>query len=102
MEEAKDTDRKLILCGNTLDEGSDILSNCFNFIPNDFVYLRICAYGNTKLTLTFVTEDNKASSSMPSLFTDEDELSHVIGNIPVGTFCYYKTVYLRKEGTDVF
>lgn len=32
----QDTDRKLILCGNTLDEGSDILSNCFNFIPNDF------------------------------------------------------------------
>ena len=29
-----DTDRRIILCGNTLEEGSDILSNCFNFIPN--------------------------------------------------------------------
>lgn len=32
----KDLDRKVILCGNTLDEGSDILSNCFNFIPDTF------------------------------------------------------------------
>lgn len=81
---------------------SNFILTSLNKMTDDFVYLRICAYGNTKLTMTFVTEDNKASSSMPSLFTDEDELSHVIDNIPVGTFCYYKTVYLRKEGTDVF
>lgn len=30
-----DLDRRIILCGNTLEEGSDILSNCFNFIPNE-------------------------------------------------------------------
>ena len=31
-----DLDRRIILLGNTLEEGSDILANCFNFIPNDF------------------------------------------------------------------
>ena len=81
---------------------SNYILTSLNKMSDDFIYLRICAYGNTKLTITFVTSDNKASSNSPSLFTDEDELSHVIGNIPVGTFCYYKTVYLRKEGTDVF
>ena len=30
-----DLDRRIILCGNTLEEGSDILSNCFDFIPNE-------------------------------------------------------------------
>lgn len=31
-----DLDRRIILLGNTLEEGSDILANAFNFIPNDF------------------------------------------------------------------
>lgn len=31
-----DTDRRIILLGNTLDEASDILAGCFNFIPNRF------------------------------------------------------------------
>ncbi len=31
-----DTDRRIILLGNTLDEASDILATAFNFIPNTF------------------------------------------------------------------
>lgn len=31
-----DTDRRIILLGNTLDEASDILASCFNFIPHTF------------------------------------------------------------------
>lgn len=31
-----DTDRRIILMGNTLEEASDILASCFNFIPNKF------------------------------------------------------------------
>lgn len=31
-----DTDRRIILSANLLEEGSDILANCFNFIPNQF------------------------------------------------------------------
>lgn len=31
-----DIDRRIILTGNTLDEGSEILSKCFDFIPEDF------------------------------------------------------------------
>lgn len=31
-----DIDRRIILLGNTLDEASDILAGCFNFIPNKF------------------------------------------------------------------
>lgn len=29
----RDTDRRIILAGNTLDEASDVLAGCFNFIP---------------------------------------------------------------------
>lgn len=31
-----DTNRRIILLGNTLDEASDIMAGCFNFIPNKF------------------------------------------------------------------
>lgn len=31
-----DTDRRIILLGNTLEEASDILAGCFNFIPQTF------------------------------------------------------------------
>lgn len=31
-----DTDRRIILSGNTLDEGSEILSKCFGFVPEEF------------------------------------------------------------------
>lgn len=36
-----DLDRRLILTGNTLDEGSEILSNCFEFIPEEFGIYKI-------------------------------------------------------------
>lgn len=36
-----DTDRKIFMLGNTLEEGSDILSNAFNFIPNEFGIYRL-------------------------------------------------------------
>lgn len=36
-----DTDRRIILLGNTLDEASDILAGCFNFIPNKFGIYRL-------------------------------------------------------------
>lgn len=31
-----DTDRRIILMGNTLEEASDVMAGCFNFIPNNF------------------------------------------------------------------
>lgn len=66
------------------------------------VYVRLCAYGNNKMTLTFVAEDGNATSSNPALFSDDQELYHKITVMPVGTFCYYKTVYLRRKGEIMF
>lgn len=31
-----DTDKRVFMLGNTLDEGSDILAQCFRFIPNEY------------------------------------------------------------------
>ena len=31
-----DTDKRVFMLGNTLDEGSDILAQCFKFIPNEY------------------------------------------------------------------
>lgn len=36
-----DTEKKIILLGNTLDEASDILVGCFNFIPEKFGTYRL-------------------------------------------------------------
>ena len=36
-----DTNRRIIMCGNTLEEGSDILSRCFGFIPNEIGIYRL-------------------------------------------------------------
>lgn len=51
-----DTDRRIILCGNTLEEGSDILSNCFNFIPNKLgtYYLK-----NKKCVIDYIDDSEK-------------------------------------------
>lgn len=36
-----DTNRRIILTGNTLDEGSEILSKCFDFVPEKFGIYRL-------------------------------------------------------------
>lgn len=36
-----DTDRRIFLLGNTLEEGSDICVGCFNFIPNSYGTFKI-------------------------------------------------------------
>ena len=36
-----DTDRRIFMLGNTLEEGSDILANAFNFIPEKFGIYRL-------------------------------------------------------------
>lgn len=51
-----DKDRRIILCGNTLEEGSDILSRCFNFIPNDFGIYRL---KNKRAVIHYIEDSDK-------------------------------------------
>lgn len=51
-----DLDRRLILTGNTLDEGSEILSNCFEFIPEEFGIYKI----HNKRTIIHYMESSEA------------------------------------------
>ena len=94
-------DKDLDFVFHTRKLSSNIMSK-LNKIADENVYVRLCAYGNNKMTLTFVADDGNATSSNPALFSDDQELSHIITVMPVGTFCYYKTVYLRRNGEIMF
>lgn len=94
-------DKDLDFVFHTRKLSSNIMSK-LNKITDENVYVRLCAYGNSKMTLTFVADDGNATSSNPALFSDDQELSHIITVMPVGTFCYYKTVYLRRNGEIMF
>lgn len=49
-----DTDRRIVLMGNTLEEGCDILARCFGFIPNEFGIHKL----KSKRTIVHYIEDS--------------------------------------------
>lgn len=51
-----DTDRRIILLGNTLDEASDILATAFNFIPNQFGMYKL---KNKKAIIDYIEDSDK-------------------------------------------
>lgn len=51
-----DIDRRIFMLGNTLEEGSDILANAFNFIPNEFGIYRL---HNKRAVIHYVEDSDK-------------------------------------------
>lgn len=95
---------------HTLDENfvyhtrklSTFVYNALKDCRSPNAYVRLCAFSNPNLTVTFVGKDGKSTSSYPAVFTDLEELSHVLSKATPGVFFYYKTVYLKLDGKYTF
>lgn len=77
-----DKDRRIILSGNTLDEASDILSQAFNFIPNELGIYRL---HNKHAVIHYIEDSDKykkarAESIAGILAPDESTFTNIVAS----------------------